>query len=269
MDCRVRVPALPLSAAVSISVPGGSAVPGPPSPPLASCVLVAQAVGGFSSPPPPFVLPQSDLSRCGPSGGVVPPGSSTTPVVSAPCGESTPLPTLWRPPRVFRHSRGLATPLLVPHSGGLVGHSGGLASPVVALHSRGFAARFFLPASLFPSLRRSCPMAAPRSRLVSSRGGGFPGVAPAVPHTPLYRSCAAFFHDPWWRCQRFSSLLWPPRGHPFLLRLRSRRILRAPAETSALPPLHPSLASSLSSWTSLSRRSPQSPLLLTWSCPRS
>ena len=70
LDFHVRAPALPFSAAVSVYVPGGSAVHGPPisppSPPLAPCFLVTWAAG-FSPLPapfrPPLVIPQSLWSR--------------------------------------------------------------------------------------------------------------------------------------------------------------------------------------------------------------
>ena len=112
-------------------------------------------------------------------------------------------------------------------------HSGGLAALIVAPYSRGFSARIFPPASPFPFLHRPRSMAAPHSCLVGSCGGVFPSVAPAGPHTPLYRSRNAILRAPW-RChQRLPSPLQPLHGHPVLLRLRYRQILCA----LAAPPL--------------------------------
>ena len=50
-------------------------------------------------------------------------------------------------------------------------------------------------------------MAALSSYLIRGRGGGFPGVAPAVPCTPMYRSLAAFLHASW---RRFQPIHYPP-----------------------------------------------------------
>ena len=157
------------------------------SPPPFPCAPVARVVGGgFVSSPSPSVLSWCACSCGGHSGGFVPLGqlSHSEGVVSLWQLDSS-AHSLAGPWWVFCHSGGLAAPLLVPHSRGFVGHSGGLAAPIVALHSRGFAGIFFLPASLYPPLRRPRPMAALRSRLVGGRIGGFPGVAPSGPCFPM------------------------------------------------------------------------------------
>ena len=111
------------------------------------------------------------------------------------------------------------SPLLVPHSGRLVGPSGGLASTDVALTPEVLLPIFSCRPPL-PPLRGPRPMAAPRSRIVSGRGRGFPGVTPASPCTPMYCYCAALLCGPWRLRQRFTSPLRPPpHSHLFLLRL--------------------------------------------------
>ena len=139
--CLVGVPALPLYSAVTRCGRGGAAVLGPPIRssllPPDSCAPVARVVGGFSSPPHPW-----------PSSLALPhlwwslrwfrhPGATLT-LRGCRCPMATRLPLLLhvRTPRgFFRHTVGLAAPVLVPHSRGLVGHSRGLAEPVFALHS--------------------------------------------------------------------------------------------------------------------------------------
>ena len=89
LDCRGRVPGLPSPSAVSI-MSGESSVRclpiGLPSLPSAPCILVARAVGEFSSLPPCPRPSSPGLS----SASVVPPGVSSplgslaTPGVSAP-----------------------------------------------------------------------------------------------------------------------------------------------------------------------------------------
>ena len=120
--------------------------------------------GFFVSSPPPSVLPRSARSRGGHSGGFVPPGqlSHSRGVVDL-WQLDSPAHYLAGPLWVFRHSGGLTSPLLVPHSGGLVGHFGGFAAPIVAPDSQGFAGTFSLPTSFSTPLHWPCPMAAPLS----------------------------------------------------------------------------------------------------------
>ena len=77
--CLGGYPALPATAAVSIASSVSSNPPcrAMPSPPSGACSLVAQAVGGFSSPPPlpPSVLPPSVVGSCDGSQCFVSPGS--------------------------------------------------------------------------------------------------------------------------------------------------------------------------------------------------
>ena len=141
--------------------------------------------GGFIPSPPLCVLPWFALARCGHSEVFRPSGATlslwgyrcsvaTQPPRPLPGGTPTGFPPLQRP----------CGPLLVPHSGGIVGHSGGLAAPVIASHSQGFAGLFFPPDSRPPPLHLLCPMAAPHSRLVGGRGGGFPFVSTTGHHFP-------------------------------------------------------------------------------------
>ena len=98
--------ALSSSAAAPRCVHGGSGVLGPPispsSPSLALRARVARVVGEFSSPP--RLRPSSlgpPLLAVVPLGGLSPWGNSTTPGVSAPCGNLTPPPTPCQDPRGF------------------------------------------------------------------------------------------------------------------------------------------------------------------------
>ena len=95
--CLGGVSALMSSATVACCARGGSSVLGPPiglsSPPLAPYALVARVVGGFWYPPRsrPSSLGPPSLGVV-PLGVLYPQGNSITPGVSAPCGDSTPLP---------------------------------------------------------------------------------------------------------------------------------------------------------------------------------
>ena len=166
--------------------------------------------GGFSVlSPPQSVFPHHSLTRGGHSGGFVPLGQLChSGGVGALWQLDPPSHSLAGPPWVFRHSGGLAALLLVRYSGGLVGHSRGLAAPVVAPHSRKFSGRVFPPACKPHPFRRPCPMVAPRSRLVGGREGGFPGVAPAgyrFTQTPVH---TAFLCSP---CRRHPRFVVPSR----------------------------------------------------------
>ena len=188
--CLGGVPALSLSAAMPRCRCGGSAVLGPLigllSSQLSPCTPVARVVGGFSSPPcpvrPPSVRPRLRWSLWG----FCPPGAThSLRGCCFPVATRLPYPLPGRTPVVFRHSGGLAAPLLVPHSGGLVGHSRGLAASVVAPHSRCFSRLIFPPASFSPPLRLPLPMATLLSCLVGGHGGGFIGVTPTGPRFPM------------------------------------------------------------------------------------
>ena len=165
------------------------------------------------------------------------------------------------PPRVFLPLRRLCTPPPLPHSVGLVVHSGGLASPIVSPHSRGYASCILLPASVFPP----CPGLAPwRTHVPASSVAAEwdlltllpPAHAPTCSHpTPLY--CVTHGDA--------ISVSQLPHGSPSIIPSSFVSSDKPPS----LPPLHPSLASSLSPWT-YPRRSPLSLLRITyasWTSP--
>ena len=189
--------------------------------------------------------PRPRLSLLGsPSTTVLTPGVSSplgqlchSGVVSALWQLDSPAYSLAGPPWVFCHSGGLVAPLLFPHSGGFVGHSGGLAAPVVAPHSQGFTGLVFPSASRPPSLRRPLPMAAPCSRLVSGRGGGFPGIAPAE---NLHPQDALPFRCPASPMTLPSALLFPIPPPPTVVASSS---VVNPSDSA---PLHSALLSALS-----------------------
>ena len=209
--CLVGFPALPLSAAMPRCAHGGAAILGPPiyssPPPPAPCALVARMMGGVCPLPAPVHSPLVCPRLWWSLRGFHPPGE-TLPLWGCRCPLATRLSfslpggtPMGFPP--LRRAHGPRPPSWV-----LVGHSRGLAAPVVARHSSVFSGLIFLPASRPPPVRRPCPMAAMRFRLVRGRAGGFPGVAPAGHRVPRYLSLSAVLRPP--RCCRLH-LSFPPR----------------------------------------------------------
>ena len=199
------------------------------------------SVGGvvFVPSPPPSVLTRFTLNHGSHSRGFIPLGT-TLPLWGCQCPVATRLPRLLpggTPHGFSATPEALWPPLLFPHSGGFVGHSGGLAAPVVAPHSQGFTGLVFPSASRPPSLRRPLPMAAPCSRLVSGRGGGFPGIAPAE---NLHPQDALPFRCPASPMTLPSALLFPIPPPPTVVASSS---VVNPSDSA---PLHSALLSALS-----------------------
>ena len=204
---RGRYPVLPLSAAVYVSVPSGSTIRGPPIAlpllPSAPFVLVARAVGFCPCPfslgptsvavlPPWFFPPQGLLGHSGGVGALWRLNSSAHTV---PPPQGFPLLRRPRSPPPRPPLQGTRGPLRRPRG------------PRLRLALLGFCHPYFLPASFFHSLRRLCPMAAPRSLLLAAAEGAFLVYLPSALAPPLYCSRAAVLRAPWQRCQNFSSLL--------------------------------------------------------------
>ena len=110
--------------------------------------------GGFHSLPvpvfPPLVIP---CPRWSLQGFCPPVATQSLRGCWCPVETQLPHPLPGGTPWVFRHSGGLASPLLIPHSRGLVGRSGVLAAPVVIPHSL----KIFRPIS--PACLRTSPFA--------------------------------------------------------------------------------------------------------------
>ena len=176
----------------------------------------------FVPSPPPSVLPWSTLGCCGPSRGFFLQGHlGHSGGAGALCRIDSPAHSVVAPPRVFPPLRRPCGPPPRPPLQGTCVPLWRPRGPCCRPALPRFCRPYFSAGLPFLSLRRPCPMAALRSRLVGGRRVGFPSVALAGPHTPMYRSRAAILHAPWRRCQCLPSPLCPPHIHLLFFRLQS------------------------------------------------